>query len=231
MIKSLAISLTLLVAMLFSLNTAQAANEKRVLIFGDSLMELVSRSMRREINRTPNMEAESVVSIGSGLARMDLFNWNERIQGAVDEFKPNIAVVMIGANDNQPMMTDNGAVALGTSEWAQEYRRRVAHMVEILTDGGVEKIYWIGMPDMRTANLQRETTLINEIVKERAGADRAVEYIDTIKMFSVEPGNFSPYIIDRNTAMPIHVRNPDGVHLNRTGADMLSKHVLELIDR
>ncbi len=227
--KSIATNLTLLIVILFSLNTAQAANEKRVLIFGDSLMELVSRSMRREINRNPSMESESVVSIGSGLARMDLFDWNERIQGAVEDFEPNIAVVMIGANDNQPMKTDSGTVALGTPEWSREYRRRVAHMVEILTDGGVEKIYWIGMPDMRTANLQRETIRINEIVRERANADRNIEYIDTVQMFSVEPGKFSPYIIDRNTAMPVHVRNPDGVHLNRAGADMLSKHVLELI--
>lgn len=229
--KLIAIHLTLLAAILFSIQSAQATGEQRVLIFGDSLMELVSRSMRREINRNPNMESESVVSIGSGLARMDLFNWNERIQDAVNEFKPNIAVVMIGANDNQPMMTDGGAVALGTPEWAQEYRRRVAHMVEILVEGGVERIYWIGMPDMRTANLQRETKRINEIVKERSNADRRVEYIDTVQMFSVEPGNFSPYIIDRNTAMPVHVRNPDGVHLNRAGADMLSKHVLDLIGR
>lgn len=223
------ISVWILMGIMATQFVTAATAEERILIFGDSLMKLVSRSIEKQVDRDADIKAISIVSIGSGLARLDLFDWEAKISKAVKDFKPTVAVAMIGANDNQPMMTDSGTVQLGTPEWEAEYERRVGRMIEILTEGGVGEIYWIGLPDMRDSDLQKEVQRINSIVVKRARKNNAVEYIDTIKLFSRDPGKFSPYIIDKKTAMPIHVRASDGVHLNRKGADMLADMVVDRV--
>jgi len=205
------------------------AAQKNVLVFGDSLMKLVSRSIEKDMDRDPNMDAASIVSIGSGLARLDLFDWNAKIENAVSKINPSIAVAMIGANDNQPMKTDSGIVRLGTDAWKSEYRKRVAGIIDILSKGGVEKIYWIGLPDVRKEDLQQDLKTINAIIEQEANESSKVEFIDTREMFSMKKGEFSPYILNKKTGMPVHVRSSDGVHLNRKGADMLADVVLERI--
>lgn len=211
------------------LSSQTLAGSEDVLVFGDSLMKLVSRSIEKQMDRNPNLDATSIVSIGSGLARMDLFDWNGKIDNAVSKIKPRVAVVMIGANDNQPMRTDSGVVRLGTDSWKTEYQNRVTNVIDILTAGGVKKIYWIGLPDVRKDELQKDLMRINDIIIAAAKKNSEVEFIDTTEMFSIKKGQFSPYILDKKTGMPVHVRSSDGVHLNREGAEMLAGVVLEKI--
>lgn len=222
-----AIAAVLLTAVALTAGASTAVGKERVLVFGDSLMKLVARSIEKKLDRNPEFESVAVVSIGSGLARLDLFDWESKIEQAVESARPKYAVAMIGANDDQPMMTDGGSVQLGSPAWLAEYQRRVDSIIRMLKEGGVEKIYWIGLPDMRDSELQREVQRINKIVAEKSRGNPAVEYIDTTKMFSNKLGEFSPYIIDKKTAMPIHVRAGDGVHLNRKGADMLADVVVD----
>lgn len=110
------------------------AAQKNVLVFGDSLMKLVSRSIEKDMDRDSNMDATSIVSIGSGLARLDLFDWNAKIENAVSKINPSIAVAMIGANDNQPMKTDSGIVRLGTDAWKSEYRKGADMLADVVLE-------------------------------------------------------------------------------------------------
>lgn len=204
---------------------AQAAGP--VLIFGDSLMKMVAKSMSKELDKK-SIKSTQLVSIGSGLARLDLYDWPSKIQAAVQQDKPSVAIVLMGANDNQPMKADNRVLQLGTPEWKAEYRARVERVLQILSEGGVKQVLWIGLPDVRDDKLQRDTREINAIYQAVAAQQPAMTFVDSVPMFSITPGKFSPYILKKD-GMPLPVRSGDGTHFSREGADYLAEKILPMI--
>ena len=201
---------------------AQGA-QRTVLVCGDSMMKAVSRSVVRAMAKDTDIKIVDLVSIGTGLARLDLFDWHAQLQAGLAH-KPVAAVLIMGTNDNQPMKTADGAVVqTGTPAWTAEYARRVDKAIDILKGGGVQTLIWLGLPDVRDKTLQKDITEINRIVRQQAQA-KGVVFVDTVPMFSPTPGTFSPYILKKG-GMPMQVRASDGIHLNMDGADFLAARI------
>ena len=212
-------------ALLAGVSAAPAQGKRPVLIFGDSLMQLISRSVTKNLAAYPAVEPMPLVSIGSGLARLDLFDWPAKLQEKMGA-RPEAAVVLMGANDNQPMKTDAGVVEMNTPGWSAEYARRVDTILQTLQAGGVKHLIWIGLPDMRDPGLQKDTREINRIVLAQTQGKSWVTFIDTVPLFSTTAGKFSPYI-QKKDGMPLMVRSADGVHLNKDGADFIAGIVVQ----
>jgi len=206
----------------------RAHADSDVLIVGDSIMQAVSRSLERELNRVAGLRATSYTAIGSGLARLDLFDWHKQLASLVEERKPGVVLIMMGANDNQPMRTDTGVVQFGTPEWKAEYGRRVGMAMDIMLQRGVSAVHWIELPDMRDARLQEDVTSMNAIVQAEANKRTAVTYQTSREILSRKPGEYSPYVVQPN-GMPLDIRANDGIHLNRSGADHLTKALVPRI--
>jgi len=204
------------------------AEDVQVCILGDSMMQSVARALKKKIAKTEGMQAQAFTSIGSGLARMDLFDWHAKIAAAVAEQHPDIVVILMGANDNQPMKANGKVLDIGTEAWRKEYAARIDKSIQLMLDGGAKSIIWIGLPDMREKKLQKDVQVINTLIQTEAEKQEAVEFMETQSIFSKHPGEFSPYIL-ADGGMPLHVRAGDGVHLNREGADMLADLVLQRI--
>lgn len=197
-----------------------------VLIIGDSMMKSVAREFKKEC-ASKNLSAEAFTSIGSGLARMDLLNWHKKSKELVEENKPSLVLVMMGANDNQSMQGAGAEIPFGVSGWEIEYGRRCGKMMDILIEGGASRIVWFGLPCMREKKLDKDSRLISRIIKQQAAARKEVTYIPTYKMFS-KKGKYSAYII-KKSGMPLNVRSDDGIHLNSNGAKYLVDNVSERI--
>lgn len=201
----------------------------RILIVGDSIMQAVSRSLERQLGRRPGFQAASYTHIGSGLARMDLFDWHEQISGLMEERRPELVLIMMGANDNQPMRVSGDTILrVGTDEWKQEYARRVGGAMEIMLSGGATQVHWLELPDMRDARLQEDVGMINQLVRAEAARRLGVTFQETRSLLSRTVGQYSPYVIQAN-GMPLDIRSGDGIHLNRQGADLLADHIVRRI--
>lgn len=135
----------------WTLQPVYSEQPERVLILGDSIMQAVARSLERQLAGRPDIVAFSHTYIGTGLAQLDLYDWHERIQLLVAERNPDTVLIMMGANDNQPMRTDAGVTRPGEPAWEREYARRAGEAMDIMTRGGVSRIHWIELPDMRDA--------------------------------------------------------------------------------
>ncbi len=197
-----------------------------VLIVGDSMMKSVAREFKKECARK-DLSSEFFTSIGSGLARLDLLDWHKKTKELIEEHKPSLVLVMMGANDNQAMQGAGAGVPFGVSGWEIEYGRRCGKMMDIIIDSGVSKVVWFGLPCMREKKLDEDARLISRVVKQQAAARPEVSYISTYKMFS-KKGKYSAYIIQKS-GMPLDVRAADGVHLNRNGAKYLVDNVSKTI--
>jgi len=215
-------NIAIIFCLLFAFNVIAAD----VLVMGDSMMKSVAREFKKECSKR-GLSSESFTSIGSGLARLDLLDWHSNAKELVEEHKPSIVLVMMGANDNQTMQGAGATVAFGMPGWEIEYGRRCGKLMDILLDGGVSKVFWFGLPCMREKKLNVDANAINRIIKQQAAARPKVSYVSTYKMFS-KKGKYSSYIIQKS-GMPLDVRTSDGIHLNRNGAKYLVDRVAEKV--
>ncbi len=194
------------------------------LIVGDSMMRSLSRSLEKALKRK-SLTATVFAPIGTGLARLDLLDWPDRMSELARAHGATRAFVMMGANDNQPLQFGGGTIAFGTESWVSEYGRRVGKAMDALLGGGVTRVVWVGLPCMREERLDTDVRVINDIVAKQAAARAAVTFVPTHAMFS-RHGNYSSYIV-RVNGMPLEVRASDGIHLSRAGAELLADHLID----
>jgi uncharacterized protein len=200
-------------------------------IAGDSMMGLPGMALTNLSNKTKLIKPLLDYRISSGLVRPDAFNWPAQLQSQVKAFDPGAAVVMFGANDNQPVQTASGDVyRFGSDGWKREYRRRVQDVIGLLFQGGVRRVYWIGQPVMPESSFNGQVRLMNEVYRGVAEKTFGVHYIDAYRLFSNGSGEYSQYLPDEHGKM-LQVREQDGEHLTYTGGLRVARAVLDEIKK
>ncbi len=200
----------------------------RVLIIGDSMMKLPAHAIELALAGRAGVTTRAYTSIGTGLARLDSFDWMEKTRTLQQEFNPDITLVCFGTNDRQPMQTADRIVKVEDAEWEQEYARRVGALMDLIIARPAARILWLELPDMRDEKIQADVLLINRLVQEEAAKRPPVEFFGTRAILGHRPGKFTPYVIGTK-GLPVQVRDPDGMHLNRAGADRLAEHIVKAI--
>ncbi len=205
--------------------TAEPAMGKRVFVMGDSMGELVAYAMKKELKKSGDTTVESFISLGSGLTRSDICDWPAKLRTVTTTFQPQVVVVIIGMTDNQSMKAGGSLLAFGTPEWIAEYGRRVREIMDIFKAGGTQAVLWISIPDVRDPQMNREMKIINGILEEETASKPGSRYMDITALFSKTPGEFSPYIIQKN-GMPLNARSGDGRHFSADGAAWLTQAIV-----
>ncbi|MDZ4199343.1 MAG: DUF459 domain-containing protein [Kiritimatiellia bacterium] len=200
-----------------------------ILWAGDSLMVQLSKAADRALGSSREFRTASLLSIGTGLARPDVFDWNAELSRAVDRQRPSQVVLLLGANDHQSLRAGSDVLRTGTEAWTREYRRRVSSILEYLQSLSITQVYWIGLPPMRDAELNRHIDTVNEIVRSVCLENRQATYIDSAEVLSIRPGRFSAFILKPDDALPLTVRSGDGIHLNDVGGNLLLNRILDKI--
>ena len=139
-----------------------------------------------------------------------------------DDKKIDVAVMMIGTNDRQPIRENGATLAPGTPEWVAAYRKRVAAIDDAFRRHGVPLV-WVGVPITRDDSFADDMAAFNDIYREEAAKSGAT-YVDTWEAFSDEDGDFSSYGPDVN-GQTVRLRAPDGVHFTRAGERKLAHFV------
>jgi hypothetical protein len=204
----------------------------RLWIAGDSLVIVPGESVLREIAGNRAFDDTDAIEgrIASGLERPDVFNWFTHIREVMEKRKPRAVVLMFGGNDDHGFMTGipegREVGTFGSPTWRAEYRRRVATLMETITNNGGHLI-WIGLPISRDPEQTLRFDVINSIVQTEA-AKRAgrVSYLDTYFFFAGDDGGYAQYVEDA-TGKLVKMRADDGVHFERPAGDLIARKVLE----
>jgi hypothetical protein len=204
----------------------------RLYIAGDSLVVVPGQSLLRAIGSSPVIEPIGEIDgrIASGLERPDVFNWFERAREVARKDKPRAAVVMFGGNDDHGFMTGlpegTELDGFGGPRWTEEYRRRVAAIMDTLTRAG-GYLVWIGLPITRDPDQTARFDTINAIVQtEAAKRQGRVSYLDTYFYFAGKDGGYAQYVRDSSGAL-VKMRAEDGVHFERAAGDQIAREILK----
>jgi hypothetical protein len=198
-----------------------------VLMVGDSMMRILGANMEKEFRLADIQPAVSFSSLGSGLVRPSVFNWNERLAQLLEENHPKTVFVAMGTNDKQALETEDGAIiSYGAAGWEPAYRQCLARYMDQILAADVDLVVWFLLPPMKEAAVQEHAQLVNRLATELASEDSRKDKIFLYDMASVfsprNPGKYSQYMISP-LGEAIAVRDPDGIHLAVGGAKAVAK--------
>ena len=207
---------------MFCMANVNAAGPERVLIIGDSMMRVTAHATTLALDKHAGVTTKSQTSLGSGLARLDAYDWIAKVDELVKEFNPDMTVAWFGTNDRQAMQTETGIINAEDPGWEAEYARRIGVIMDKLTAAKGARVYWLELPVMREKGVNDFVEIINRIAKSEADKRASVTFFATRGILGRKPDAYSPNVIGPTGKM-IVLRDSDGVHLSRPGADRIAE--------
>jgi len=198
---------------------------RRLLVTGDSLSMPLDAELARRLTGQ-GVEVERDPHVGTGISKSGLADWSKVSVQQTRELEPDAVVLFIGANEGFAMPGAGGEeVECCGSSWAAEYAYRARRMIDTYRRGGRARVYWLTVPAPRDRDRQEIARAVNAAIAVAAEPYRAqAEVLDMTELFT--PGG------RYRDAMPVDgrdrlVREPDGIHLNGTGAAVAADAVLD----
>lgn len=197
---------------------------------GDSIAGGPAWAIGQAAHATGVAAAETEFQVGTGLARPDFFDWPAHLAAVADASDPDVMVLIFGGNDIQPLdLLGGGTVGWGDPRWLDEYRRRVALIMETLAVRG-RHVVWIGLPPMESPAYSEQMVALNTIFSSEATRHAPwVSFLDTWDTFSKpgEPGVFARELPGPD-GQPRSVRFDD-IHFNVPGSEQVAAMVLRTV--
>jgi hypothetical protein len=135
---------------------------------------------------------------------------------------------MLGVNERQSITVNRKRHAIGTPEWRDAYGKRIDVFLDILKKARIA-VYWVGLPVMRSPDINEKMQTLNDIYRERAFL-KSVKFIDTWNRFVDDFGRYSAYGPDIAGQIR-RLRTEDGVHFTSSGYRKLAHFVEREISR
>jgi hypothetical protein len=187
----------------------------RIYFGGDSLagMPAVMLGMLTQENGLARVKADYAES--SRLTHDDPVDWPARVEEEMSAGRYDVGVFMIGANDSgMPMVAGGESVMYPKRAWLEEYERRAKRIAALMLEGGVDRVYWVGMPIMPDSGESKKMRDLNEVFESVARSSPDVVYVDSYGLLSTQGGDHKA-----------SVRSGDGVHYTNQGALIVARAV------
>ena len=195
-------------------------------VFGDSLGQMLAGGLDDALADRAEVGVIHRAKGSTGLVNTSYYDWQKTIDGLLASKDPkdkiDVAVMMIGVNDRQPIVQDGKTLKPGTDEWRAVYAKRVAAIDEAFAKKKVPLV-WVGVPITKDDDFADDMAALNDIYRD-AAAKTGATYVDTWEPFSDDNGDFAAYGPDIN-GQTMRLRSSDGIHFTKAGARKLAHFV------
>jgi hypothetical protein len=195
---------------------------KTILVVGDFLASGLGSGLDDAFANSPGVTIDTRGNVASGLVRQDYFNWPQQLTQMMDQVKPAVVVVMIGANDRQQMVGEGLNEKFGTEAWYMAYEERVQSFGKLVTDRHIP-LLWVGLPSFASDSMTSDVVKLNQVYQSKMTAIGG-EFISVWDGFTDENGNFIVTGSDIN-GQQVRLRTADGVNLTDAGRRKVAFYV------
>ncbi|WP_198039406.1 SGNH/GDSL hydrolase family protein [Bartonella refiksaydamii] len=197
-------------------------NAKRVLVIGDFVASAVADALKKLFTDNRYIIIINNTMPSSGLIQTNQTSWKNNISKLINKNKPDAIIMVIGANDNQPIKTPHGIFSTIQPEWLDIYKQRITEIAESLHTSGKPWI-WMGQPAFGNDNLTQKMKFFNELYKQ-ATEIAGGYFVDVWRGFVNEQGQFSFLGYDTNGKI-IKLRTRDGINFTSEGKRILASYL------
>lgn len=191
-----------------------AAAPLKVLVAGDSLVGWIAPALEQELPAADPVEVIDDWKGSTGLVRTDYFDWPAKLTADMAEHDPDVVILGFGGNDTQGFTTDDGVIALGTPEWADEYQRRIGEVLDIVEKPG-RTVYWIGLPLTRSDAIETLRPVLTEAVEAEFASRPWAHFVDTRDALAPD-GTFASQLPGDDGEL-VTTMAPDDIHPSLEG--------------
>lgn len=185
-------------------------------VFGDTLAALVGGGLDEVFADMTGVAVIRHARPDSGLVRVDFHDWTQTARETLaGPQRLTAGVVMIGANDRQPIREGDITHEPLSDRWREIYRERIDALAQVFIRAGLPLI-WVGNPPMQNTRLSADLIAINEIVRQRVERAGGI-FVDLWPGFVDAENRFAALGPDVSGQMA-RLRSGDGVHFTRAGA-------------
>lgn len=198
------------------------ANARTILVIGDFFAGGIADGLEDAFAAAPGVVIRNDSNGSSGLVRTDYYDWLQELPRLIDEAKPAMVVVELGANDRQDMSLETGTEAFGSDGFKRDYERRIARLAAIVTQRKIPLI-WVGIPPFKSPRMSTDAIALNGVLRaqvEKAGG----EFIDVWDGFVDENGRFVITGSDVK-GQQVRLRGADGINLTEAGKRKIAFYV------
>ncbi|MDM9620686.1 hypothetical protein A6U87_26770 [Rhizobium sp. AC44/96] len=197
-------------------------NAQKILVVGDFLAGGLGVGLDAAFQESPGIVIETHSNVASGLVRDDYYDWPAQLTKFLDDAKPAMVVVMLGANDRQQMVTDVGKEKFRTDGWYAEYQRRALAFGKEVTSRKIP-LLWVGLPAFDSPAMMADAVQMNQLYRKQVEAAGG-EFVDVWDGFVSESGEFIVTGSDIN-GQQVRLRTSDGINLTDAGRRKLAFYV------
>ncbi|CAM1629534.1 Protein of unknown function DUF459 [Bartonella choladocola] len=197
----------------------KAPDAKRILVLGDFVGNAVADGLNQLYAENPKVVILASTNLSSGLVNESHYNWLDNIGKLVTKEKPDIIVMALGANDNQPIKTGEKTINVEDKEWSDNYRQRIVSLSGALKGTG-KPFLWLGNPSFKDQQLSQTISSLNRLYKQQMEAAGG-HFVDVWEGFIDEQGKFalSGYDVNGKT---VRLRANDGINFTSAGKKKLA---------
>jgi uncharacterized protein len=192
---------------------------KAVLVVGDFMASGLAEGLDAAFVDSPGVKIIDKANGSSGFVRADHLDWPAAIGGMIEAEKPEVVIVMAGANDRQPFA--NGK-ALLSEEWSKEYQDRLNAFLDAVKKTG-KPVIWVGQPSFKTRSMTDDVLAFNELYRNAVEKADGT-FVDIWEGFVDQSGSFTLTGFDM-AGQTARLRNNDGIGLTPTGKRKVAFYV------
>ena len=207
-----------------SIAPVEAGHTRTIALAGDSMMAVgLYASLMRESPQYKDISFIRAFKSGTGLARPEVFNWQQEYPAMLQQRHPDFVIVAIGANDGQGFVEGGVTYQFGTAGWQSIYQQRVKAYIEMLTAGGATVI-WLELPPMKSPVYDARIALVNRIALTVVKSEPHAIWFSTAGIIGDSNGRFRDF--GNVDGKAVKLRQGDGIHMSDEGGELLAAKLL-----
>lgn len=191
----------------------------RILLIGDSIGTDLDGSLLNDLDASGVAVVWTDDHVSTGLVRLDYFPWIAELAHDMYEYKPQVVIGLIGANDDQNFID---GLQYATAAWDRQYLKNVGQFFTIGQEYGA-KMFWVSVPTMSVPGWTAVRSM-----QQLAALQHHVTYVNSDQWLCPN-GQFHMFLRINGTIQQI--RTADGIHLEPAGSDLLAEGVLNVLQR
>jgi hypothetical protein len=207
-----------------SIAPVEAGRIRTVVLAGDSMMAVgLSSTLMREGPQYKDLVFVRAFKSGTGLARPEVFNWQQEYPAMLQQRRPDFVIVAIGANDGQGFVEGGVTYQFGTPGWQDIYQQRVKAYIDTLEASGAT-VVWIELPPMKSSVYDARIALVNRIALTVVKSEPRAIWFSTAGIIGDANGRFRDF--GNVDGKAVKLRQGDGIHLSDEGGELIAARLL-----